>query len=492
MLAAIIWTTVVVARSPDSPGVKTLKAFIETLNTNDVPKMERFILTHFHDRTATMPEITARATRFMQLNSLGSPFTFGETLTDTPTLVVVTVKSAAGSDYEIKMSFAAEEPHLALSVYMGGPGSQSGPPSKHYTKWRDLNDLLGQIRTDTKVPAICAAFFRDGTEQSEVVGTRRLDRPEAAVISDRWLLGSITKSMTAMMVARLIDRRILRWDTTIAEVLPNMQMRPEYRSVTVLQLLRHRAGVVQDLYVNPEFLATAAGTSTDRVEMREHYTRFILAREPIGKPGEQMRYSNAGYAVVSHLAEVATQKSYEQLMTELVFNPLKMTSAKFGVPGAAGNPGGKDQLMGYLDGKDGFEPYVLTEPRLSGTQAAAGAGLSMTLEDLLKFAKYNLEGLRGQVTLMGTENFNTLHRPADTSPGAQKYACGWVITDGLTREPFHGHDGSDGTFRAEMAIWPEKNLAIVAIANAGSKTEPSPPLQAVVALYEKFDRDRKK
>jgi hypothetical protein len=39
-----------------------------------------------------------------------------------------------------------------------------------------------------------------------------------------------------------------------------------------------------------------------------------------------------------------------------------------------------------------------------------------------------------------------------------------------------------------MAIWPEKNLAIVAIANAGVRFEPAPPLQAVTAIYERIDK----
>jgi len=106
----------------------------------------------------------------------------------------------------------------------------------------------------------------------------------------------------------------------------------------------------------------------------------------------------------------------------------------------------------------------------------------MSIGDLLTFADYNLQGLRGHVTLMSADNFKTLHRPV----GDEKYACGWATVQGVVPEPYHGHNGSDGTFRAEMALFPERNLAIVSIINAGWASEPGPPLQVIIAAFERF------
>jgi len=174
-------------------------------------------------------------------------------------------------------------------------------------------------------------------------------------------------------------------------------------------------------------------------------------------------------------------------MHELVFGPLRMHSALFGVPGESGSPGGKGQLMGYTVAKNGYQPYVIHEPQWAATQTAAGGGLSMTIKDLLTFAEYNLDGLRGHVTLMSADNFNVLHKLV----GRDRYGCGWIEVRGVTREPYQGHNGTDGTFRSEMALWPEKNLAIVSIANAGARSDPPPPQQAVIAIYNRFDRAAK-
>jgi len=280
----------------------------------------------------------------------------------------------------------------------------------------------------------------------------------------------------------------MRWDTTIGEALPTTSIRPEYKDVTLLQLLHHRAGVVQDRFVSHQFLIDAAGDDPDPVKAREHYAQFTLNKEPIGKPDEKYAYSNAGYSIAAHMAETMAKKPYEELMRDLVFKPLRMGSAKIGVPGTDGNPGGEGQLMGHSAGDKGLTPYVIDEPRWVAIQAPAGAGVSITVEDLLKFLRYHLDGLRGQVRLMKPENFAVLHKPAMDEPGIEKYACGWLVISGVTKDPYVGHNGTDGSFRSEIAIWPEKNLAIVAIANAGAKYDPAAPLQAVIAVYNRYGK----
>ena len=471
----------------DSLRVKRVREFVVALNSKDIRKMESFLQTQFRAKDESATATTARAKRFLELASLGSPFSVDEVLVDKPQLCIVRLSGTDSPASELKIEFEQEEPYRAISVYMGGLGSQTGPPPSQYTKWRTLTDLLTKVRQDTKVPGISLAFFHDGREEIAVVGNRKLGSNAPVAATDRWLIGSITKSMTATMIARLVDQGVLRWDSTIEQVLPNIPMKPGYRKATLLQILQHRAGIPQDQYVNPDFLSDAAGTEKETLKVRDHYAQFTLNRDPIFNPGEQMRYSNAGYALAAHMAEVMAKKPYEQLMNDLLFRPLKMKSAHFGVPGQPGNPGAAGQIMGHTVEKDGLEPNVLEDPRIAGIQAAAGAGLSMTIGDLMTFIRYHLEGRRGHAKLMSQENFNVLHRPGSTRVGESTYSCGWVTSSGFTREPFEGHNGSDGTFRAEVAIWPNRNLAIVSITNAGVLREPAPTLQAVEAVYERID-----
>ena len=458
-----------------------ISAFVSALNSGKIENVEAFVRL----RSTTRSGIREKARRLFQLTQVGTPLVVGKTLKNNPNFVVVEIKSADGEQWEMKMNFDASPPHRVTTIFMGGTGSQTDPPPA-ITKWKDLNDLLSQIRSESKVPALGLAFSRGTSLGSAVGGVREIEKPMPAQLEDRWLIGSITKSMTATMIARLVDRGVLRWDTTVAEALPHLKMRPEYRSVTMLQLLQHRAGIQQDRYVTGEYVDEAYGHANNRLTARENYSRLVLSREPLSKPGERMAYSNAGYAIAAHMAERVAKKPYERLMQELVFNPLKMSSAQFGVPGTAGNPGGPYQLNGHSYGEKGLEPHVLNEPKLAAIQAPGGIGLSMTLNDLLKFAQYHLAGLRGHVTLMSPHTFAVLHKPAEDGPGLEKYACGWVIDDHQSKDKLFTHNGTDGTFFAEIAIWPSQNLAAVAAINAANKQSPSTPMQAILAVYNRY------
>ena len=460
-----------------------LNEFVSALNSGKVENVETFV----RKRSSTVTGVSDKAKRLFQLTRVGTPLVVGKTLKDDPTFIVVEIKSPDGEQWEMKMNFEAAAPHRVTTVYMGGPGSQSNPP-KVIAKWKHLDDLVTQIQADSKVPALGLAFSHGNAIGSTVVGVRDIGKPNPAQLGDRWLIGSITKSMTATMIARLVDRGVLRWDLTIAEALPTLKMRPEYRSVTLLQLLQHRAGVQQDRYVTDEYVNEAYGRANNRLTARENYSRLVLSREPLSKPGAKMAYSNAGYAIAAHMAERVAKKPYERLMRELVFNPLKMSSAQFGVPGTDGNPGGPDQLNGHSYGQKGLETHVMNEPKLVAIQSPGGLGLSMSLGDLLKFAQYHLAGLRGHVTLMSPQTFAVLHKPAESGPGVYKYACGWVIEDNQTKDSFYTHNGTDGTFFAEIAIWPTQNLAAVAAINAANKQSPSTPLQAILAIYHRYAR----
>jgi CubicO group peptidase (beta-lactamase class C family) len=63
--------------------------------------------------------------------------------------------------------------------------------------------------------------------------------------ADRLQVASIAKTMTATLVATLVERGDLTWETTLAQAYPELEatMLPVFRSVTVEQLVRHQAGL---------------------------------------------------------------------------------------------------------------------------------------------------------------------------------------------------------------------------------------------------------
>jgi CubicO group peptidase (beta-lactamase class C family) len=89
-----------------------------------------------------------------------------------------------------------------------------------------------------------------------VVGVRRSGAPDLVTPADRFHIGSDAKAMTATMLATLVEKGKLGWDTTPSAVFPEAKDRilPDYRDVTLTDLLAHRAGLpAYDDSDGPEF-----------------------------------------------------------------------------------------------------------------------------------------------------------------------------------------------------------------------------------------------
>jgi CubicO group peptidase (beta-lactamase class C family) len=111
----------------------------------------------------------------------------------------------------------------------------------------------------------------------------------------------------------------------------------------------------------------------------------------------------------------------------------------------------------------------------------------MSVGDLALFGAAHLKGLRGQDGLLKATTVQHLHQGTPEQPGAQRlYACGWGIEDFPGIETMHTHNGSNGTFRSQLSIFPKANLVVASFVNRGGESEPSPPLQAVLAVARRY------
>jgi CubicO group peptidase (beta-lactamase class C family) len=202
------------------------------------------------------------------------------------------------------------------------------------------------------------------------------------------------------------------------------------------------------------------------IEVREAYARIALGAALVHPPRGAFLYSNAGFVVAGHVAEVATGKPWEELVTELLFRPLGMTSAGFGPPGA---PDVYDAPRGHATGR-AIEPGSQADnPPVLGPAGTVHA----TLADWAKFVALHLEGCHGDVRVgaitLTRDAFAVLHRPYD-GPG-QGYALGWVVD----RRPWAGGDGTTLWHNGSNTLWycvtwlgPENRVAMLATTNEAS------------------------
>ena len=95
--------------------------------------------------------------------------------------------------------------------------------------------------------------------------------------------------------------------------------------------------------------------------------------------------------------------------------------------------------------------------------------------------------LRGQDGLLKAATVQRLHQGVPEERGGLRlYACGWGIEDFPGIETMHTHNGSNGTFRSQLSIFPKADLVVAAFVSRGGETDPSPPLQAVLAIAKRY------
>ena len=322
----------------------------------------------------------------------------------------------------------------------------------------EIVPLLEEIRKEYNLPAIAAAVVRaDGIVSAGAVGVRIAGKPNRVTVADKFHIGSVTKPMTATMIAVLVEKGKISWNTTPADVFPEFKDRihPSLRAITLEQLLTHRAGI-QSFEQDEEFEILPKFTGNPKA-VRRAFAEWILRRGATTPVGEH-RYSNAGYGLAAAMAERATGKSWESLMRKLLFKPTGMKSGGFGWA-AKTHP---NEPWGHQGGDPDFAPHSPHDKYQLQTPIAPAGDVHVSIIDLARFARIHLSGLNGRAGLLKTDTFEKLHQPIG------EYALGWNAQQ-IKGLPASTHSGSAGTFYGGIMVYPKKNIAVVIAINASGK-----------------------
>jgi CubicO group peptidase (beta-lactamase class C family) len=335
-----------------------------------------------------------------------------------------------------------------------------------------VTGVLKPIRQKFNVPAMAAAVVTgDGLKFAGAVGVRERGTKIPVGIDDLWHLGSDGKAMTSTLIARLVERGQLKWDSTLAEVFPDIapQMNPAFQQVTLLQLLSHRAGLPANLNL-PDYL----GNDTQSLRLRA--VRRELAKAPQSTPGSTFAYSNVGYIIAGAVVEKITGKSWEQAVTDEVFDPLQMQSAGFG---GTGTPGQIDQPWPHT--ADG-QPAPSNGPAMDNPPVMGPAGrVHCSIQDWARFIQDQLRGARGESALLKPESYQTLQTP----PFGGDYALGWIVAQrGWAGGKALNHGGDNTMNFSNVWIAPARNFAILVCVNQSGDIAFKATDEAVAALID--------
>ncbi len=313
---------------------------------------------------------------------------------------------------------------------------------------RKVVEALTLIREREGVPALAAAIVTsNGVLAQGVVGVRKSGSNLAATIQDDWYLGSCTKIMTATLIGRLIDQEKLRFESTLAEVFPDLEPKlPKHvREFTVEQLLDHRTGLPWE--ADWALLAKQGSLADQRLATVLATANVAL----VAPPGSNFNYSNWNYVILGAIAERITGNSWEKLITEEVFEPLGMRRVGFGGTGTRGQI---DQPW----------PHVRNFPMFSNgpeidfpAVVAPAATVHCPINEWAKFVLHELKGLRGEFILLSADTFTRLYALQAFGATEREWAGGVV---------YH-HSGTNNMNYATVWIAPKRDFAILVCTNDG-------------------------
>ena len=326
---------------------------------------------------------------------------------------------------------------------------------------------LAEICRKRNVPAMAVAVVNaNGLVQSQCFGNRKRETSGKVELSDRFPIGSNTKSMTATLAAVLVEAGKIDWETTIGDVWPianDVDIHPQLRKITLDQLLSHQSGLAENISdISGQAWAKFFEEKQSPTLERRGMLKIVLSPAPTHPQGKYA-YSNLGYAVVSAMLETRAKESFESLMKKHVFDPLEMRSADFRSMKSA------QQLKSPLLWGHQADGGKSVDPRTVGAEnptvyAAAGT-VHLSIVDYAKYARWQLAGKPTPV-LRSQSAYDHLHEPLVDKAPSEKYGCGWICLDSGVG-PALTHAGSNTNAFSVIWVFPKSDFAVVVCTNSG-------------------------
>ncbi|MFF3556553.1 serine hydrolase domain-containing protein [Streptomyces tsukubensis] len=257
--------------------------------------------------------------------------------------------------------------------------------------------------------------------QTEGIADRATGR--AMDTDDRFRIGSVSKTFSAVVLLQLVDEGALALDTPVNTYLPGL-LDPR---ITVRHLLSHRTGLYD--YTNDMFAATVPGFESvrNRVFTYRELLDLSLAKPPTVTPGTTYSYSNTNFVVAGMLIEKLTGKDVGDAYRKRIIKPLDLDDTFYVHPETA-IPG--RHVKGYLRPDEAGAPLVDSTRQTVSWAQSAGAVVS-SAEDLNTFMSALMRGklvsgaalaeMRTWTPVNSTQGYGLGLRRRDLSCGVSVY-----------------------------------------------------------------------
>lgn len=273
-------------------------------------------------------------------------------------------------------------------------------------------------------------------------GTADLGTSRAATPATTYRLGSTSKQFTAALILKLVDQGRLTLTDSIGRYLTGL--RPEWRTITIEQLLNHTSGLQREYRQASRRLEKLPGDTLIAMATRDTM---------VSSPGARYAYSNTGYMILGVLVEKLYGKPYSDVLRNEVSRPLGLTTLAWCTDPAMS----ASEAKGYQRAPQGdFRPALEMNP-----DQALGAG--SICGSVLDLASWNRALHAGRV--LSPASYQVMTTPRGAAASA-RYGFGLVVHRTPSGRVVYQHTGATpGGFASENAWFPGEGISVSVLYN---------------------------
>ncbi|HEX2284347.1 MAG TPA: serine hydrolase, partial [Mycobacterium sp.] len=323
-----------------------------------------------------------------------------------------------------------------------------------------IDGLAEDLMSKSGIPGMAVAVVHGGkTVYAKGFGVKDVRNGDEVDPDTVFQLASLSKPVSATVVARQVGMNAIGWDTPIVEKLPSFALSDPTvtRMVTVGDMFSHRSG-----------LPDHAG---DELEDLGHDRRYVLERLrqlPLDPFRISYAYTNYGFTTGAEAVAVSAGKSWEDLADEALLRPLGMTSTSYRFADYEARP---NRAIGHIHVDNKYEPLYIRDPQ---PQAPAG-GVSSSVNDMTRWL--------AMVLANGSHDGKQVVDEKALLPAVTPQIVSSRATEPAMRSGFYGYGfnvsptsaarmelSHSGAFElgagTNIVILPSADVAIIALTNA--------------------------
>ena len=283
---------------------------------------------------------------------------------------------------------------------------------------------------------------------------------------DKYLIGSNSKSFTALLILILQEKEILNINNPVNKYLKWFEYKNKIISdkITLKDLLQHTSGI--NTVMGRTFLE-----NNDNFDYANYYSKKLKILESFNLQTQPYTYSNVNYRLLGLIIETVTGKKYEECIKKFITQPMRLNSTSANV-------------QPYLiDSYQYFWHYPILKFNENFHRQEIPSGLiSSTASDMSVYLKNLMNSYNNNsITVLNFNIAKQLFTPNQNNKS--RYGFGWRIVNDI----FY-HNGTNKSFESSMYILPSINKSIVVLINSNQ----APELEIVdgiasILLNQKFN-----